>query len=123
MSQSTQRTLLVIGSIMIIAIGAVLILSSIGTPGAPASAAPRSAAPIQSAPTSTGDIPYPEIIRISLGNAKAAYDLKQAVFLDVRDKDSFANSHIPGAISIPLAELENRLKELDQNAWIITYCT
>ena len=60
---------------------------------------------------------------MSLGNAKAAYDLKQATFVDVRDADSYANAHIAGALSIPLADLESRLKELDPNAWIITYCT
>lgn len=123
MSQSSQRTLLILGSVVVIALGAVLIISSIGTPSAPASTAPQSVAPIQSAPTVSADIPYPEIVRVSLGNAKAAYDLKQAVFVDVRDAGSYANSHIPGAISIPLADLESRLNELDKNAWIITYCT
>jgi rhodanese-related sulfurtransferase len=32
-------------------------------------------------------------------------------------------SHIPGSLSIPLAEIETRLSELDPNQWIITYCT
>ncbi len=123
MSQSLQRTLLILGSIAVIALGAVLIVSSINTPSAPAATAPRSAAPVQSAPTASTDIPYPEIARVSLGNAKAAYDLKQAVFLDVRDAGSYADSHIPGAISIPLADLETRLGELNKTAWIITYCT
>lgn len=123
MSQATQRTLLILGSIVVIALGAVLVLSSIGTPGVPVPATPRSAAPAQAAPTTAGDIPNPEIVRVTLGNAKAAYELKQAVFLDVRDADSYANSHIPGAISIPLADLETRWQELDKNAWIITYCT
>lgn len=123
MSQSLQRTLLILGSIAVIALGAVLIVSSINTPSAPAATAPRAAAPVQSAPTASADIPYPEIARVSLGNAKAAYDLKQAVFLDVRDAGSYADSHIPGAISIPLADLETRLGELNKTAWIITYCT
>lgn len=123
MSQASQRTLLILGSIVVIALGAVLILSSIGTPSVPTTTAPRSTAPVPSAPTASADIPYPEIVRVSLGNAKAAYDLKQAVFLDVRDAGSYANSHIPGAISIPLADLETRLGELNKTAWIITYCT
>lgn len=122
MSSSNQRVILIAGSLVIIAAGAILILSAVtgGSPtAAPAAAVTQSALP-SAAPA---EIPYPEIVRVRLGNAKAAYDLKQATFLDVRDAESYANSHVPGAISIPLAELEARLKEIDPNAWILTYCT
>ena len=61
--------------------------------------------------------------RVSLADAKAAFDSGEAVFLDVRDPGSFGQDHIPGAVNIPLAQLENRLSELDPNQWIITYCT
>jgi 3-mercaptopyruvate sulfurtransferase SseA len=63
------------------------------------------------------------VIRLSLEDAKAAFDQKTAVFVDVRDADSYAENHIPGALSIPLGELPDRLGELDPNSWIITYCT
>lgn len=68
-------------------------------------------------------IPYPEAPRISLAEAKVRYDAGTAIFVDVRDADSYAASHIPGALSIPLAELPLRLGELDPTDWIITYCT
>ena len=135
MTNSNQRLILIVGSIVIIAAGAILILSAMpgGSPSAapkttaptaPQASAPQASAPQAAAPaTSPTEEAYPDIVRVSLGNAKAAYDLKQATFVDVRDADSYANSHIPGAKSIPLAELENRLGELDPNAWIITYCT
>lgn len=128
MSNSNQRLVLIVGSILIITVGTLLILSAIpaGTPAAPAPSVPRTvpqASAPQAAPTAPAELPYPEIVRVSLGDAKAAYDLKQAVYLDVRDADSFANSHIPGAVSIPLNDLETRLKELDSQAWILTYCT
>ena len=130
MSNSNQRLVLIIGSILIITVGTLLILSAIpaGSPAAPApqtvpqAAIPPAAAP-QSAPTTPAEVPYPEIVRISLGDAKAAYELKQATYLDVRDADSYASGHIPGALSIPLNDLETRLKELDPNAWLLTYCT
>ena len=64
---------------------------------------------------------YPDIARVSLADAKAAYDTGSAVFLDVRSADSYAQSHIPGALSIPLAELPNRISELNPSDWIITY--
>ena len=66
---------------------------------------------------------YPEIERVSLEDAKAALDAGTAVFVDVRGVDAYDMSHIPGSLSIPLAELESRLAELDPNQWIITYCT
>jgi 3-mercaptopyruvate sulfurtransferase SseA len=66
---------------------------------------------------------YPDIPRVSLDEAKAAFDAGTAVFVDVRGADAFALGHIPGTLSIPLAELETRLNELDPSQWIITYCT
>lgn len=123
MSNTSQRTALIIGSIVIIALGAILILSSVAGPTGPA-AAPPAAGPTAAPPASSvADIPYPEIKRVSPGDARAALELKQAVIVDVRDADSYASKHIAGAINIPLSELEARLKELDPNQWIITYCT
>lgn len=66
---------------------------------------------------------FPEIPRISLADSKAALDAGTAVFIDVRDADSYTASHVPGALNIPLAELQSRLSELDETQWIITYCT
>jgi hypothetical protein len=61
--------------------------------------------------------------RVALEESKAAFDNGEAIFLDVRSASSHATAHIPGALSIPLAELEERISELDPNQWIITYCT
>ena len=64
-----------------------------------------------------------EVQRVTLEESKAAFDNSEAIFLDVRSAGSYAAGHIPGALSIPLAELEGRIGELDPNQWIITYCT
>jgi hypothetical protein len=69
------------------------------------------------------DIPYPEIKRVSLEDAKTALDAGSAVFLDVRDSGTFGSKHITGAINIPLDELEQRATELPKDRWIITVCT
>jgi hypothetical protein len=66
---------------------------------------------------------YENIPRVSLTDAKAAYDTRSAVFVDVRDNQSYAQRHVSGALSIPLTELPDRVKELNANDWIITYCT
>ena len=66
---------------------------------------------------------FPEIQRVPVEEAKSALDAGSAVIVDVRSKASYDASHIPGALSIPLAELETRLNELDPGDWILTYCT
>lgn len=42
--------------------------------------------------------------------------------LDVRPKDEFALGHLPGALNIPLRELEARLGEMDPKQEIVAYC-
>ncbi|MEI8698334.1 MAG: metalloregulator ArsR/SmtB family transcription factor [Mesorhizobium sp.] len=42
--------------------------------------------------------------------------------LDVRPEDEFAAGHLPGALNIPLAELERRLGELEADREVIAYC-
>jgi ArsR family transcriptional regulator len=42
--------------------------------------------------------------------------------LDVRPRDEFAMGHLPGAINVPLEELETHLAELDPAHEIVAYC-
>jgi ArsR family transcriptional regulator len=42
--------------------------------------------------------------------------------LDVRPRDEFALGHLPGAVNIPLDELERRLASLDPEQEIVAYC-
>jgi rhodanese-related sulfurtransferase/DNA-binding transcriptional ArsR family regulator len=42
--------------------------------------------------------------------------------LDVRPEDEFALGHLPGALNIPLRELEARLAEFDPAQEIVAYC-
>jgi rhodanese-related sulfurtransferase/DNA-binding transcriptional ArsR family regulator len=46
----------------------------------------------------------------------------QVILLDVRPLEEYATAHIPGALSIPVAELETRLPELPQDKEIVAYC-
>jgi 3-mercaptopyruvate sulfurtransferase SseA len=69
------------------------------------------------------DIPYPEVPRISLAAAKAQYDANTAVFVDVRSSGQYEAAHIPGSVSLPLAELQARYQELPTDALIFLYCT
>lgn len=42
--------------------------------------------------------------------------------LDVRPQEEYAAGHVPGAVNIPLQELEQRLEELGENQEIVAYC-
>jgi rhodanese-related sulfurtransferase/DNA-binding transcriptional ArsR family regulator len=42
--------------------------------------------------------------------------------LDVRPREEYAAGHIPGAVSIPLDELADRLAELPDDGQILAYC-
>jgi rhodanese-related sulfurtransferase len=46
----------------------------------------------------------------------------EVVVLDVRPAEEYTAGHIPGAISIPLDELDHRLAELPTDAEIVAYC-
>lgn len=112
-AKNQQKTI----AIGIIAAGAVLLIAAIlllVSQGNPTTTAPQN---------EVSDIPYPSISRVSIDDAKTAYDQGKAIFVDVRSSGSYEAVHISGALSIPLSELEGRLNELRREAWIITYCT
>jgi rhodanese-related sulfurtransferase len=46
----------------------------------------------------------------------------EVLVLDVRPAEEYAAGHIPGALSIPLKELEDRLERLPRDQEIVAYC-
>lgn len=81
------------------------------------------------APTAIADvhdedgIPYPDVQRITVADARARFDAGQATFVDVRDAEAYTAAHIPESLLIPLEELEVGIPPLPRDAEIITYCT
>lgn len=59
-------------------------------------------------------VPAPEVL------ARAKKGL--VTVLDVRPPEEFAAGHVPGAINIPVHELEKRLAELPKRREVIAYC-
>jgi len=45
-----------------------------------------------------------------------------ATVLDVRPEDEFEQGHVPGALNIPLSQLERRLAQLPPDREIVAYC-
>lgn len=66
-----------------------------------------------------------QVPRVSVDVALAALQSGAAVIVDVRSTQNYDISHIEGAISIPLEEVEANPNGLDlpKDQWIITYCT
>lgn len=46
----------------------------------------------------------------------------EVTVLDVRPTEEYAAGHIPGAVSVPLADLEHRLAEFPSDREIVAYC-
>jgi rhodanese-related sulfurtransferase/TusA-related sulfurtransferase len=64
---------------------------------------------------------YPHTVNLEELRAKVDGDEKMTV-LDVREPAEYAFGHIPGAKSIPLGELEERMKELNRDDEIYVIC-
>jgi hypothetical protein len=68
-----------------------------------------------------------EVPRVTVEDAFIAFANDEAIIVDVRDLVAYEDSHIAGAISIPLGVIETNPEGLgdlpDKDQWIITYCT
>ena len=106
--------------LFLVAGGILLILASVMLLSQNKTMQPTSQTPVSSGHEGES---FPEIERVSLEDAKAAFDSGTAIFVDVRDDQAYVAAHVKGSISLPLGEIESRLGELDPNQWIITYCT
>jgi 3-mercaptopyruvate sulfurtransferase SseA len=107
-----------------------LLLVSTACSAPPAQAVPTLALTQVVEPPSTpsaGNLPSTEaeVPRVSLEDARAAIESGAAIVVDVRSDAAYEVSHIPGAINIPLGEIESNptILKLDKEQWIITYCT
>lgn len=63
------------------------------------------------------------VARISAEDLRARVSSGAAVVVDVRDANSFAASHIPGAIHVPYATVEANLATLPRDKELVFYCT
>lgn len=65
------------------------------------------------------------VMHISAKEAKEIMNTQEGyVILDVRNEDEFEEKHIPGAVLIPLGDLENDAEDIltDKNQMILVYC-
>ncbi len=81
------------------------------TPAAPMTAAP--AVPTV-AVTLAADVSVEEV--------HAVYQQPGVTIVDVREVDEYKAGHIPGALLIPLSELEQRVKDVPRDTQVILVC-
>ena len=64
------------------------------------------------------------MLRIDIDAGVEVYQMtKNAVLIDVRTKEEYAQGHIPNSINLPLSELDQILKEVpDKNTPLFVYC-
>ncbi len=74
------------------------------------------------AATKTPD-PADSAPRISLAEAKQAFDEGNVVFVDTRAEVQYKQEHIKGAINVPAEAMETRYKEIPTGKKIIAYCS
>jgi rhodanese-related sulfurtransferase len=60
---------------------------------------------------------------ISIDEVKQLMAKKQVVLIDVRDPQSYAEGHIPGAISVPFDHIPNYVDQWKkEKRLLVTYC-
>jgi rhodanese-related sulfurtransferase/DNA-binding transcriptional ArsR family regulator len=68
------------------------------------------------------DAPYGPFEEVTRDDLLERVRAGQAVVLDVRPAEEYAHGHIPGAVSIPLDQVADRLVELPDDAQVVAYC-
>lgn len=75
------------------------------------------------APAQQAAAPADGVRRISIAEARAELDGGKAVVVDVRGDATYKLGHIKGSVSIPVSDVEARMKELPKDKVIIFYCS
>ena len=59
---------------------------------------------------------------VTLDDVAAAQATRAAQVVDVREPSEFATGHVPGAASIPMGQLVDRLSEIDRSKPVLVIC-
>jgi thiosulfate sulfurtransferase len=63
-----------------------------------------------------------QIPEIQIDQAKERLDHKDGIFVDIRDPDSYQAAHIPGALHLHDANLQEFLQKTDKEKPLVVYC-
>ena len=76
-----------------------------------------------SASNSTPQDSLDNVPRISLADAKKAFDEGNVVFVDTRAEAAYKAEHVKGSLNIPAEAFQTRYAEVPKDKKIITYCS
>jgi rhodanese-related sulfurtransferase len=63
------------------------------------------------------------VARVSIDEAKTLMAKKQVILVDVRDMQSFALGHMPGARNVLFDDIPNHVEDLKKDGrLVVTYC-
>ena len=62
------------------------------------------------------------IPQIQIHDAKQKLDSKSALFVDIRDPNSYSQAHIPGAIRLHDDNVQEFVQKTDKEKEIVVYC-
>ena len=79
--------------------------------------------PIQPGQDSHGHTEGENSPRISLADAKKAFDDGSAVFVDTHVKAAYDADHIKGAINVTVQDLDAKINTIPKGKKIIAYCS
>ena len=105
------------------------VLSTVEGPVPPRASPTTTATPMPTTPPPvTEEEPIPtessQVPRITPQELKEKLDADEDVIVvDTRSRKEYDSVHIPGALSIPISEIEERHGELPQEGEIVLYCT
>ncbi|RAS86399.1 ArsR/SmtB family transcription factor [Priestia endophytica] len=63
-----------------------------------------------------------QLEKISLPTLKERMENGEVLLLDVRPREEYEKEHIPGAVSMPIEELEEKLASLPSDCNVVAYC-
>jgi rhodanese-related sulfurtransferase len=73
--------------------------------------------------TRAGHDSVPEVVSLRSDYLKRLMDAREAVVLvDMRTPREYRAGHLPGAISVPITELDRRFKEIPRAPRVVLYC-
>jgi len=73
------------------------------------------------------NLPMPAgVVRMSLDDARAAFDGGAALFVDARVEEDYREGHVPGALNVPPSQVGERLPEIAEDLTaaqaVLVYC-
>src|SRR3954471_20560500 len=63
-----------------------------------------------------------EIPQVQIHDAKKKLDEKECLFVDIRDPASYGEAHIPGALHLTDANVQEFVQNADKKKPVVVYC-